>query len=422
VPRSSMSRLRALSRRPERLAGLGLAVAVYLGCFELLHHLFYAHAVITDTPLYETYGEAMRHGKVPYRDFALEYPPGALPMFIAPTWITHDYADNFWWLMASLGACCLVLAALCRPPRVAIPFLALSPLLVGSYLPTRFDLWPTLLVMLSLTMLVRDHHRLGWGALAAAFTAKLFPFVLMPIAAAWTLRRRGQGEFWVCVAIAAAVIDAVFGPFAVVAPHGLYESVVGELSRPLQIESLAAAVLMTLGHPHEIVTHGSFNLSGEGALAALSSFVAAVALAAVWFSFARGPAEPARFLRLSAACVCAFVAFGKVLSPQFLIWLVPTVPLARGRRGLAATGLLAAALIDTEIWFPGRYFPYVYHSHLAWLVLVRDLLLVALFLVLSLPRPGSPRSWSPVRRARTRRAPPRSAPLPPRPRAGPETP
>jgi hypothetical protein len=417
-----MSRLRVLSRRPERLAGLALAVAVYLGGFELLHHLFYAHAVITDTPLYETYGEAMSRGQVPYRDFALEYPPGALPIFIAPTWIGGGYADTFWWLMGGLGACCLLLAAFCRPPRVAIPFIAFSPLLVGSYLPTRFDLWPTVLVMLALALLLRDHHRLGWAALAAAFSAKLFPFVVMPIAAAWTLRRRGRGELWVCVAITAAVIDAVFGPFAVIAPHGLYESLVGELSRPLQIESLAAAVLMTFGHPHEIVTHGSFNLSGQGALAALSSFVAATALAAVWLSFGRGPAEPVRFLRCAAACVCAFIAFGKVLSPQYLIWLVPVVPLTRGRRGLAATGLLAAALIDTEIWFPARYFPYVYHAQLAWLVLLRDLLLVALFFVLSLPQPGSPRSWLRVRRGRTRSAPPRSAPPPPRPRADPGVP
>ncbi len=31
-----------------------------------------------DTPLYLTYAQEMRHGLVPYRDFSVEYPPGAL--------------------------------------------------------------------------------------------------------------------------------------------------------------------------------------------------------------------------------------------------------------------------------------------------------------------------------------------------------
>ena len=40
---------------------------------------------IIDTPVYQEYGEAMASGQVPYRDFALEYPPGALPVFWLPT-------------------------------------------------------------------------------------------------------------------------------------------------------------------------------------------------------------------------------------------------------------------------------------------------------------------------------------------------
>ena len=115
-------------------------------------------------------------------------------------------------------------------------------------------------------------------------------------------------------------------------------------------------------------------------------------LVLLWLGFARGPSEPDRLARYAAACVCAFVAFGKVLSPQFLIWLVPLVPLVRGRRGLAATALLVAALVDTQTWFPARYFDYVDHARLAWVVLARNLLLVGVFAVLTLPARGRLRS------------------------------
>jgi hypothetical protein len=77
--------------------------------------------------------------------------------------------------------------------------------------------------------------------------------------------------------------------------------------------------------------------------------------------------------------------FGKVLSPQFVIWLVPLVPMVRGRRGLAATALLGIALLDMLVWFPNRYYPYVSSGHLAWLVFARDLLLVAALAVLAVP-------------------------------------
>jgi len=73
-----------------------------------------------------------------------------------------------------------------------------------------------------------------------------------------------------------------------------------------------------------------------------------------------------------------------VLSPQFLIWLIPLVPLVRGRRGLWASGLLLAALVMTQLWFPFRYFRLAldFERGLSWLLLARDLALVVLTVLL----------------------------------------
>jgi uncharacterized membrane protein len=369
-----------------------LAAVVFLASWVMLDHWFFSHGRIVDTPYYQSYGLAMRNGEVPYRDFEVDYPPGALPVFLAPTyvgtptWIV-DYQRWFARLMAVCGVLVLAFVLLARPPVHGIVLVAVSPLLAGALILTRFDLWPAAFVAAGVAALVADRHRLGWLALACAFTAKLYAVVLIPLAVVWTLRRRGKRELGWCVLIWLAAVAVVFLPFAIAAPHGLWESLWGQVSRPLQIESLAAAFLTTFGHPADAISHHSIGLVGEGGLEAATTVVELAALAALWIAFARGPAERERFLRYAAASVCAFVVFGKVLSPQYLIWLVPLVALVRGSRGLAAAGLLAAAMVLTQYWFAApRYEAYGRDYSYAELVLLRDLMLVALLATLALPR------------------------------------
>ncbi len=104
----------------------------------------------------------------------------------------------------------------------------------------------------------------------------------------------------------------------------------------------------------------------------------------------QGNSDEALVLAAGAAVV-AFVALGKVLSPQFLIWLLPLVALVPGRRGFASMMLVASACVLTRGWFPDRYWALVRDAD-GWavaLLLARDLLLVALaaLLVAGLLRP-----------------------------------
>ena len=89
-------------------------------------------------------------------------------------------------------------------------------------------------------------------------------------------------------------------------------------------------------------------------------------------------------VRYAAAAVVAFVAFGKVLSPQFLVWLLAIVVLVQGARGAAAMSLLVGACALTRMWFPSDYWDLVkqFDPASSWLVLLRDLVLVAVFAVL----------------------------------------
>jgi hypothetical protein len=189
-----------------------------------------------------------------------------------------------------------------------------------------------------------------------------------------------------------AVAAACFLPFAVLAPHGLRAMFADQLDRPLQVESLGSAVLMAAQHLgmrplSTIDSHGGQALSGRGAgLAAdVSTVLEIAAVVAVWIVFARRRRPLGeQALVAAAATVCALVAFDKVLSPQYLIWLVPFVALVRGWSGVAAGGLLVLALALTQAWFPTHYWSLAldHAAPWSWYLLARDLALVALAAVL----------------------------------------
>jgi Glycosyltransferase family 87 len=395
---------------PRVLAAAFAAILVFSGTWALLHVGFYTHHQIIDTPVYQRYGNAIARGDVPYRDFQVEYPPGALPMFALPGFAEpgHDQDvtpgfrhafESLMWLCGAGALLCMAVALAgvrASEPHVwaALAFAAIAPLALGSVVLSRFDLWPALLVVGALAALVSGWLRIGSGVLGLAITVKLFPAVLVPLALTYVWRRAGRREALVCAGVMAAVVAVVFLPFVIVSPGGVWHSLTVQLTRPLQIESLGSALLLAAHHVFGVgltmvTSHGSQNLSGgaAGALAAVETVVQIVLLVGVWVLFALGPTTRSALVRSSAAALAVFVAFGKVLSPQFLIWLIPVVPLVGGRRGLWASALLAASLVLTQLWFPFHYWDLPNHFALreSLLVLARDVTLVTLAVLLAMP-------------------------------------
>jgi hypothetical protein len=150
---------------------------------------------------------------------------------------------------------------------------------------------------------------------------------------------------------------------------------------------LAAHQLIGL-HLTYYFTHSSDNLDGHPALwfASVMTVLQVLALLSVWVLFARGPATTERLLTGATALVCGFIVFNRVLSPQYLIWLVPMVAVVPGRRGVAAMAMLACAMCMTQIWYPLHINPLKHFQPLeSWAVVGRDLVLLSLFVVLAWP-------------------------------------
>ena len=408
----------------ERATWPAVAVAALLLGFS-----FYAlitwleHGQLSDVGGYQEHAAAIRAGQMPYRDFPFEYPPAALLPMLLPAYMSWSYATSFAVLMGVCGAACLAAAGSAlrtvgaTPERTWAVLLAIgvSPLVLGSLFDTRFDLWPTLLAAAALAATVRERPVLSGVLLGLGFAAKLWPAVLLPIAVVHLWRRRGQAGGVAVVAAFVVAAAACFLPFAFLAPDGLHAMFSDQLGRPLQVESLGAAVLMAGQHlgmrPLETISsHGAQALSGRGAgLAAdLSTVFEIVVVLAIWIVFARRRhADGEAVLLAAAAAVAALIAFDKVLSPQYLIWLVPFVFLVPGASGMLAGGLLFLALGLTQTWFPAHYWALAldHAAPWSWYLLARDLALVALagvfLLALSRGRdfePGRER-WPAARRA-----------------------
>jgi hypothetical protein len=398
--------------RDPRWGVAAAAALVFLGLTSLLDGAWEGTAGLSDVPHYASQAERVADGGVPYRDVHFEYPPGALAPIVGPAYVTDSYegyAATFAAVMAACGVAVILLTTVAlralgaglRRTVAALALPTVSPLLLGSLLLTRFDLLPAALAVGALAAVLSGRDRLGAGVLGVGIAVKLWPGLLLPLFIVRSRSRLGGRAAAKDLLTCAATAALVFLPPLVVAPADVIESIWGQLSRPLQIESLGAAVLLALHHTASVPLdwasgHGSQNVTGDVAVvaAAITSVAQVAALGGLWLMFARGPFDDERLVRYAAAVVVAFIALGKVFSPQFLIWLLPLVPLVRGRRGIAAGLLLGIACLVTQGWFPDDYWDLVkqFDPTASWLVLARDLTLLAMLAVLAWPTRATERA------------------------------
>jgi glycosyl transferase family 87 len=373
-----------------RLYALAVAVGlVLLAATAALPNVQFLDAKnVGDTSVYHAYGTKLLHGKLPYRDYFDEYPPGALPVFAAPAIVSgRSYTKVSQGLQWVLAACALILAGRAaqrvRAGALGVAAIGLTPALLGRVTFARFDWWPAALLTAALVLLLEGRDRWGPAVLACAVAAKVYPVVALPATLLHIDRRSGRRAAIVGAGVFAAVLGLIVLPFAALGPGGVGYSLYLEFRRPLQVESLGASFLLVahrlgLYTPHVVSTYGSQNLSGAlpTAVSALTTFIEALALVALWIRYARGDRGGRALGVTVAASVVAFVAFGKVLSPQYLIWLAPLVPLVARKRALL---LLGAAMLLTQTWSQSHYHDVVHLHAIVWVVFIRDLILVALF-------------------------------------------
>jgi hypothetical protein len=351
-----------------------------------------------DLSLYRQAGESILRGEVPYRDFFIEYPPGSLPAFVPPALFSASQASyiNLFSLEMALTLVVTLLLTALGARRLggsgtwilpAATFV-LAALLLYPVAVTRYDAVVALTLGLAVffATLGGRYLPLAYASLGLGTAAKFVPLLaVLPLALTRRGVARGCGVFL-------AVVALFFVPFALLGGRGLLQSFAYQAERGLQVESLAASVLMFLHSAKSIVfEHGAFEVRGEGAGLAtsltpiLTLLLLAVTGFAMWWEFRRcGGLEVGAFPRHAAALILAFMLGSRVLSPQYLIWLLPLVPLSAG--GLVGTiicVLFLAACFTTTLVFPIHYADLLSFRYPGpELLVARNLLLVTLWITM----------------------------------------
>jgi hypothetical protein len=342
-----------------------------------LNPRLYSAAVFGDARFYAAKVERMFQGEVPYRDVAIEYPPGSAPFTILPGLVVGTgagYRLAFACEMVLVDAVGLWaasrLAWIVDQGRRRIPLAyVLAMVAMGPLLVLRFDLVPAVCVLLAAAMAAEG--RPGWAAAALGYgtAAKIFPGVLAPLLVLGLVPAMGwRRSLLRTVPPFLAGFGLTVVPALLLSVRGTADSVLFHVQRGVQIESLwanAIALLDLFGGPQArtVTSFGAYDLSSSVSdTAKLLSGVATLAMlaGAAWLVWRRsrrlGGLGPADWAGAFAIGVFAFVLPTRVLSPQYLVWLcAPMAALVIVLAGRRALWTLVAAAVVSQVIFPFRY-------------------------------------------------------------------
>lgn len=317
-------------------------------------------------------------GAIPYRDFLLEYPPGSLLVMMVPRVFAVGLLRFRALFFAEIAALDLVilwaLYALARGAgRPAVRVLALYTLAlaaVGPLVIYRLDLAPAALTMLALLAWQRQRPTLAALALAAGTAIKLYPLVLLPalLLEEWLSggTRRAARALLVFVLGLAVLFSPAALAVLLAGTQGLAHAIEFQTGRHLQVESIWAMppllLHLTTGFALQVAARGrALVILGPGDAVGDTGTPALILVALLiywrWWRMQRREARQSVRLVGAAALILAAAILSKVLSPQYLLWVMPVLALLpwRARPLLLAVLAFGAALPLTQWIYPMHY-------------------------------------------------------------------
>jgi len=348
--------------------------------------------------LYHSVATRMARGMVPYRDFELEYPIGCLPQLFLPILAgTSVRAYRLAYIAEMLVINALLLLALTwhvdrregrLEARRRLIWYLVSFLFIGRLIITRIDVVPALLMYLAALSWAARKPVL-WGSLAAlGGLVKVVPaLVVLPallgeLARPRSTRLVGTITFAVCSAVGVSL-------WYLLGHSGMVSAIRYHTERVLEIESVYAGLLMLVGRmggePFGVQWgHGSHEVvsSLSPAILGASRYMQLALLGISLIPLARSGID--RCLQCCGALTLAFIVTAPVLSPQYLVWVLPLILSVGGSLGRCVRPLYVLTCALTFLIYPALFYRSLVPPRLPGILLLnaRNLLLVGLWLLM----------------------------------------
>jgi uncharacterized membrane protein len=311
---------------------------------------FQAHCYTDIYPLY--FNEQLAAGKVPYTGHPVEYPVLIGAAMQAVAWVVRPISDpyvrgrEFFDVTVLVLALCAVAGTLAtaylagRSRRWTALGVALAPgLILASFI--NWDLITMALVALGMAAWAARRMVLAGVLLGLAVATKFYPLLFFGPLLLLCLRAGRMRAFWTTAVSAAAAWLVVNLPVAIAAPTGWAKFYAMSRDRPADWGSVWY-FFQTEHWPFVgSLTGGSLNLCSAAVFAAGCAGVGALILTAP-----RRPRVPQVFFLVLAV----FLLSNKVWSPQYVVWLVPLVVLARPRLWAYLVWQVAEVTYFFAIW------------------------------------------------------------------------
>jgi hypothetical protein len=307
--------------------------------------------------------QVLDEGEAPYSETDIEYPPGALPFLVLPGIFgttVGTYRLVFVLMMAVIDLlgliACLRLAKRWQSPTAPWLWVILVGVL-GPIAYSRFDLVPA--VMSAWAIERAAYGRWGWAGawMSAGAVAKVYPFLLLPLMFISSPNRRRVAWASVAVAVATAlpVLTALDDVWRDV---GRYH-----LSRGIHVESLWGSILFIASRQGlaSQLEFGAGALHFTGNVAEGLRFVCDLGVLAVMaagiYVTARLPRGDVRMMSAAMlGTLCLAMVASPVLSPQFILWVVPLgVAAVAAEPSRSLPLLLTGIAVATAAIFPFLY-------------------------------------------------------------------